>query len=202
MSHLDCRRIPDLQKLTVRKARRRVSALHRSHRHSKAPFNDLPSIAITPPFASAATSVAVSRPNAASSAFGSSIRNTVENVSCEGMPCLSLRKRFRNLSFAQPNSAISEQYRAPHSTARNAINRISTKSCREFSALGSGTLSNAVRKSCIGDPLRISGSPLKNPQFALLQAPSNQVICDSPAHQWGPSSNGTELLGKVCAAND
>ena len=33
LSHLDCRWIPDLQKLTVRKARRRVSALHRSHRH-------------------------------------------------------------------------------------------------------------------------------------------------------------------------
>ena len=26
----------------------------------------------------------------------------------------------------------------------------------------------------------ISGSPLKNPQFAPLQAPSNQVIRDSP----------------------
>src|SRR5215472_14215762 len=34
LSHLDCRWIPDLQKLTVRKARRRVSALHRSHRQS------------------------------------------------------------------------------------------------------------------------------------------------------------------------
>src|SRR5262245_55829886 len=111
------------------------------------------------------------------------------------MPCLSLRKRFRNLSFAQPNSAISEQCRAPHSTARNAINRISTKSCREFSALGSGTLSNAVRKSCIGDPLRISGSPLKNPQFALLQAPSNQIICDSPGKSGGsPQRNDLEPL--------
>src|SRR5262245_51939882 len=32
-------------------------------------------------------------------------------------------------------------------------------------------------------PPRISGSRLKNPQFAPLQAPSAQVICDSPARE-------------------
>src|SRR5688572_22708957 len=34
------------------------------------------------------------------------MRNTVENVSCEGMPCLSFRKCLRNLSFARPKAAI------------------------------------------------------------------------------------------------
>jgi hypothetical protein len=32
----------------------------------------------------------------------------MENVSWEGTPCLSFRKRLRNLSFARPNSAISD----------------------------------------------------------------------------------------------
>src|SRR5262249_50978130 len=87
------------------------------------------------------------------------------------MPCLSLRKRFRNLSFARPNAAISEQCCAPHSTARNAINRISIRSWREFLALGSGTLSNAVRKSCIGDPLQSAGGGFKIPKFRRCKPP-------------------------------
>src|SRR5262245_41522343 len=99
------------------------------------------------------------------------MRNTVENVSCEGMPCLSLRKRLRNLSFARPNAAISEQCWAPHSTARNAINRISIRSWREFSALGSGTLSNAVRKSCIADPLESAGVLLRIHYLQLCKPP-------------------------------
>src|SRR5438045_5739499 len=41
-------------------------------------------MAITPPSASACRSVAVSEPNAASSALGSIMRNTVEKVSCDG----------------------------------------------------------------------------------------------------------------------
>src|SRR5262249_52395897 len=99
------------------------------------------------------------------------IRNTVENVSCEGMPCFSLRKRLRNLTFARPNGAISEQCRAPHSTARNAINRISIRSWREFSALGSGTLSNAGTKSCIGDPLESAGVLLRIHYLQLCKPP-------------------------------
>src|SRR5712671_2335619 len=58
------------------------------------------------------------------------------------LPCFSFRKRLRNLSFVRPNSAISLQLVAPHSTATNAIARISTRSWRVLSARGSGTLSN------------------------------------------------------------
>src|SRR5215471_9598756 len=102
-------------------------------------------------------------------------------------PCLSFKNRLRNLSFAQPNSAISEQCCAPHSTARNAINMISTRSCRTFSALGSGTLSNAVRKSCIGDPLesagvllRIHNLPLcKPPQLSSYAIPLQTIVSRS-----------------------
>jgi hypothetical protein len=51
------------------------------------------------------------------------MRSKVENVSCEGTPCLSIKNRLRNLSFARPNSAISEQCCAPHKTARNALKK-------------------------------------------------------------------------------
>src|SRR5262249_61979809 len=144
------------------------------------PFINYPSTAIPPPSATAATSVALSRPKAASRAFGSSTRNTVENLSCDGMPCFSFKNRLRNLSFAQPNSAISEQCCAPHNTARNAINMISTRSCRTFSALGSGTLSNAVRKSCIGDPLESAGVALRRHHIGPSPPPAHSPTATPP----------------------
>src|SRR5262249_30934218 len=107
------------------------------------------------------------------------------------MPCLSFKNRLRNLSFAQPNSAISEQCCAPHSTAKNAINMISTRSCRTFSALGSGTLSNAVRKSCIGDPLESAGVLFKIHNFRLCKPPHLSSYAISPLRRGG----GNERAG-------
>src|SRR5262249_13055206 len=110
----------------------------------------------------------------------------------------SLRKRFRNLSFARPNAAISEQCRVPHSTARNAINRISIRSWRGFFALGSGTLSNAVRERGIGDPLESVGVVLRIHNLPLCKPPqlsSNAIPLRAP-----PELVFDQRLGSIFAA--
>ena len=87
-------------------------------------------------------------PKAASSTLGSIIWNTTKNVSCDGMACLILRKSLKMLSFARPKAVISAQDVAPQRTETNAITRSSPRSCRAFSARGSGKLSKAERKIC------------------------------------------------------
>jgi hypothetical protein len=57
------------------------------------------SIAITPPFASAATSFALSRPNAASSAFGSSMRKYSGERVVRGNAVPELQKALEELEF-------------------------------------------------------------------------------------------------------
>ena len=61
---------------------------------SRAPRSALPLIgmAITSPSPSSTAICARTRMSAASSAYGSIIRNTVEKVSSDGMECLSFRK--------------------------------------------------------------------------------------------------------------
>src|SRR5262249_15193705 len=46
-------------------------------------------------------------------------------------------------------------------------------------------------------PPRIGGSPLKNPQLAPLQAPSAQLICDSPAGTSGTASATSNVAGNM-----
>jgi hypothetical protein len=52
-------------------------------------------------------------------------------------------------AFARPKADISAQDVAPQRTETNAITRSSPRSCRAFSARGSGTSSKAERKICM-----------------------------------------------------
>ena len=64
---------------------------------------------------------------------------------------------YLTLLQGKSGRVISQQPVAPHSTATNAIARSSTRSCRLLSALGSGTLWNALSKSCMAGPLQAAG---------------------------------------------
>jgi hypothetical protein len=62
---------------------------------------------------------------------------------------LKPQKFFSTGSLALPNIAISEQLSAPHKVAAKAIGNTSDRSCQAFSARGSGTASNSMRRPCI-----------------------------------------------------
>jgi len=81
---------------------------------------------------------------------GLSRRNTRLNVSWLGMPCSRRRKSRNSPSFDCPKSAISEHDSAPHSTAANAMNSTSNRSCLALSVRGSGNR----RKTLLNLPIR------------------------------------------------
>ena len=79
-------------------------------------------------------------------AIGSSRRKARLKMSWLGMPCFRVKKRRSRGSLAAPNSAISEQFCAPHKLAAKAITKSSVKSCWDVQSRGLRTWIRQIRK--------------------------------------------------------
>lgn len=133
------------------------------------------------------------------------MRSTLENVSCEGMPCLSFRKPLRNLILARPKAAISQRCcaTAEHREERddqhlservarvlgsgigNAVERRQEQPhCRTPSA--SGVLSRIHDSPiCKRDPLRSYAIPLRREErlaAVVLEEPHHAVLALQSRH--------------------
>src|SRR2546430_6508579 len=159
---------------------------------SNAPRKALPSTATTP--CSSLANSARNRRNTGSNACGSSSLNIRLKVSWLGMPCSSRRNWRNRASLAQPNSAMSAQLSAPHSTAANAMTKTSTKSCRALSARGSGTSWKRFLNFCIGRPPHSDSGVVFRIHIARQRNTATMAKCDSPARKRGRGAH------RVCGA--